>query len=262
MLMVIYFALLGLVVGSAINAVVWRLYVGRSWAKGRSECPECHHRLAARDLVPVASWLALRGRCRYCRAKIHWMYPVVEVVTAGVFGLSAWALAPVTAGGWLIFGLWLVILTFLVILAVYDARWMLLPDKIMRPLIVAALVLVAARVAEYPAFATARGPMLAALVGGAAFYGLAAATGGRAMGGGDIKLVFAMGLLLGLKGLAVALLVAFNTAAVVGVTLIVTGRKRRRDHIPFGPFLVAGTIVAFLWGQDIVTWYLRINGLV
>jgi leader peptidase (prepilin peptidase) / N-methyltransferase len=109
--------------------------------------------------------------------------------------------------------------------------------------------------------AAAAGPLLAAFGAGGAFYALVALSRGRAMGGGDIKLVFAMGLLLGLKSLALALFVAFNTAAIVGVALIVTRRRGRRDHIPFGPFLVAGTIVAFLYGHQIVNWYLDSMGL-
>jgi prepilin signal peptidase PulO-like enzyme (type II secretory pathway) len=83
----------GLLLGSAINAMVWRLYVGRSWVRGRSMCPDCGHELAARDLVPVMSWMLLRGKCRYCGKKIHWQYPVVEMVTAVAFGVSAYVIA-------------------------------------------------------------------------------------------------------------------------------------------------------------------------
>jgi leader peptidase (prepilin peptidase) / N-methyltransferase len=190
MLLIAYFGLLGLLVGSAINAVVWRLYVGRSWVKGRSECPECHHQLAARDLVPVLSWLALRGRCRYCRSRIHWQYPVVEAVTALLFALSMARLAPVSLADWGQLGLWLAILTMLIILAVYDTRWMLLPDKIMVPAIVLGLVYVVFEMWHTGSWTSARGPLLAALMVGCAFYALVAVSKGRAMGGGDIKLVF------------------------------------------------------------------------
>ncbi len=255
-----YFTLLGLLVGSAINAIVWRLYIGRSWVKGRSECPECHHVLAAKDLVPVVSWLALGGKCRYCRAPIK-DHPIVELVTALVFGLSAAVLAPIGVWSWVLFGLWLVILTLLIILAVYDTRWMLLPDKIMVPAIGLGLMYVVLQMVQTQSLEAGRGPLAAALIGGSIFYGLAIATKGRAMGGGDIKLVFLMGFLLGLKGLALALLLAFNSAALVGLALIATHRKRRRDQIPFGPFLVAATIVAFLYGRPIVDWYLQQNGL-
>jgi len=260
-LLTVYVAIVGLIIGSAINAIVWRLYVGRSWVKGRSMCPECKHELKAKDLVPVISWLMLRGRCRYCKAKIHWQYPVVELATALLFGLSAYAMAPVDLGGAVRLVLWLIILTLLIILAVYDARWMILPDKIMVPAILIALVYVGAEMLRLQSLTVGRGPLLAALVGGGAFYALVAATKGRAMGGGDIKLVFLMGLLVGLKGLALALMFAFDVAAIVGLTLIALKLRKRRDHIAFGPFLVAGTIITFLYGHDIVQWYLHFNGL-
>jgi prepilin signal peptidase PulO-like enzyme (type II secretory pathway) len=115
--------------------------------------------------------------------------------------------------------------------------------------------------AQHHSLTPVYGPLGAALVAGGVFYAIAALSKGRAMGGGDIKLVFAMGLLVGLKGTAVAMLLAFNSAAIVGVALIGLKLKHRRDHIPFGPFLVAGTIVAYLYGHSLVDWYLHLNGL-
>jgi len=252
---------LGLMVGSAVNALVWRLYVGRSWVRGRSMCPDCEHTLAAKDLVPVVSWVLLGGRCRYCKTRIHWQYPVVELVTAGLFALSAWWLAPASVGAWVLFGLWLVVLTMLVVLAVYDARWMLLPDKVMVPAIGVALVYVVTLAVTHHHLLMMRGPLLAAVGLGGAFYALVAVSRGRAMGGGDIKLGFLMGLLLGVQGLLVALFLAFNAAALVAVVLIILGRKKRRDQMAFGPFLVGGTVVAFLFGRALVAWYLHLNGL-
>jgi len=260
-LIVTYIGLLGLMIGSAINAVVWRLYVGRKWTRGRSMCPDCEHQLAARDLVPVMSWLWLRGNCRYCHKHISWQYPVVELLTAVLFGLSAAVLAPSTLGGFILLGFWLVILTLLIILAVYDARWLILPDTVMVPTIAVALVYVTAAALLTHSHQVALGAFEAAVVAGGGFWLLVMVTKGRAMGGGDVKLAFAMGLILGAQGTAVGLLVAFNTAALVGVVLIVSKLKGRKDQIPFGPYLVGGTIVAFLFARPIVDWYLRLNGL-
>ncbi len=250
----------GLMFGSAINALVWRLYVGKSWVRGRSECPDCGHVLGPKDLVPVASWLALGGKCRYCRKPIK-DHPVVELVTAAGFALSAYVLAPAGVAGWVQLGLWLVILVLLIILATYDARWMLLPDKVMIPLIAVAIVYAVTMGLLTHSTRVVLGAGEAAVATGAAFYALVALTKGRAMGGGDIKLVFAMGLLLGLRGTAVALLLAFNAAAAVAVVMMAVRRRKLRDQIPFGPFLVGGTVVAFLFGQSLVAWYLRLNGL-
>jgi len=136
-----------------------------------------------------------------------------------------------------------------------------LPDKIMVPLIVVALcyTVTVAVLARNPQVAL--GGFEAAVAAGGGFFLLVAATKGRAMGGGDIKLAFAMGLILGVQGTAVAMLAAFNVAAVVGLVMIAVRKRKRRDQIPFGPYLVGGTIVAFLFGRSVVAWYLRLNGL-
>lgn len=253
--------LFGLLFGSAISAMVWRLKVGRSWAHGRSECPDCGHVLAPKDLVPVLSWVALRGRCRYCHKTIQ-DHPVVEIVTAVAFGISAAVLAPASLVGWIMLGFWLVMLVLLLVLAVYDGKWMILPDKIMIPLIMVGLVYsgTSAWLAHAPQVFL--GSIMAAVVAGGMFLILVAGTKGRAMGGGDIKLAFAMGLILGAQGTAVALLLAFNVAALVGVVMIANRRRKRNTQISFGPYLVAGTVFAFLWGRHLVAWYLNINGIV
>ena len=319
MLITIYCSILGLLIGSAINAIVWRLYVGRSWAHGRSMCPDCEHKLAGKDLIPVLSWLWLRGRCRYCQKRIHWQYPLVEAITAVLFTWSAVVLAPVTVAGVVLLGVWLSLLTLLVILAVYDTRWLILPDKILFPaigvagglaLVTAAqtgvntltsnlpvvvvfvgliglvvvlfkrywvdneviflagfflLTALTAWVGSISALPMLTGPLLAAVGGATAFLALALVgtwlSKKEAMGGGDIKLVFLMGLVLGLKGTALALLMAFNAAALVGILLIAFRGKGRRDYVPFGPFLIGATFIAFLYGHPIVEWYLRLNGL-
>jgi leader peptidase (prepilin peptidase)/N-methyltransferase len=254
--------LFGLLFGSAINAMVWRLYVGRSWVKGRSECPDCHHQLAARDLVPVFSWLALRGKCRYCRAPIK-DHPLVELATAGLFALSVYAWLPRLQGpvDAVQLGFWLVMLVMLIILAVYDLRWMILPDKVTLPLIVVAFMYCLVLAAMNHAPGMLADHLAAAVLAGGAFYAIVFFSRGRAMGGGDIKLAFAMGLILGLSQTAVALLVAFNVAALVGIGLMVVRRRGRRDQIPFGPFLAGATVVAFLYGMPMIDWYLRLNGL-
>lgn len=253
-------AVLGLIVGSAINAFVWRLHEGRSWVHGRSQCSVCGHQLAVNDLVPVASWLALRGRCRYCHKPIK-DHPVVELVSGAVFALSAYLLLPVGTAGMVRLVFWLVALTMLLILAVYDAKWMILPDKVVLPLIGVALLYSCAMAVVMRSPQMLAGPVLAGVLASGSFLALVMFSRGRAMGGGDIKLALAMGLLLGLKGTALAMLVAFNTAAVVGVGLILLRRRGRKDQIPFGPFLVAGTVVAFLFGQGVVVWYMHASGL-
>lgn len=251
-------ALLGLIFGSAINAMVWRLKVGRSWVRGRSECPDCGHTLAAKDLVPVLSWLALGAKCRYCRKPIK-DHPIVELVTGVVFGISAYVLAPTTFQDWVVLGFWLIIAVLLIILAVYDGRWLILPDKIMLPLIVVAAIYALSLAWLNNDAGLLRSSLAAAIIAGGSFWLLVILSKGRAMGGGDIKLAFAMGLILGAQATAVAMLLAFNVAALVGIALIITRKRGRRDQIPFGPYLVGGTIVAFLYGRQMVDWYVQIK---
>ena len=252
-------SLLGLLVGSAINAFVWRLHVKKSWLRGHSMCPHCEHRLGAKDLVPVLSWVLLRGRCRYCKKPIHWQYPAVELTTAALFGASVAVIAPDMVKGYVLLAIWLWLLIQLLILAVYDLRWMLLPDKVVIPAIGVALAQLGLLAAWGGPTQVWLGPLLAALLMGGAFWVLASVAGGRLMGGGDVKLVVLMGLILGLQRTALALFIGFDTAALVGIVLILVHRRKRSDYLPFGPFLIAGTIVAFLYGASIIHWYLRIT---
>lgn len=253
--------LYGVVLGSALNAFVWRLHAKKSWVKGKSICEACKHELAGKDLVPVLSWLYLRGRCRYCRKPIGIQHVAVELATGVLFALSALALTPTGGLNWVSFIIWLWLLIQLIILFIYDLRWMILPNKVTYPAIgvaFAALVFMAITGLHTQVWL---GPLEAAVIAGGFFYFLAAIAGGRLMGGGDVKLVFLMGLMLGVKKLALALFIGFNSAAIVSVALIVLKLRKRTDYVPFGPFLIAGTIIAYLYGHAIITWYLRLNGL-
>ena len=244
--------MMGLVFGSAINAMVWRIYVGRSWAKGRSMCPDCGHVLGAMDLVPVLSWLALGGKCRYCGAPIK-DHPMVEVVTGLAFALSAYAMVASGSLDLVNLGFWLVILVMLLLLAVYDLRWLILPDKVMLPLMGVAAVYAVVHAVQAHSLSALAGMLAAAVAAGGGFYLIVFLSKGRAMGGGDIKLAFTMGLILGPTGTAVALLIAVWVAAAYGVALVAVHKRGfRNQKIPFGPFLV---------GQTLVNWYLRVNGL-
>lgn len=252
-------AVLGLTVGSFLNAYVWRLYEGTSIRRGRSRCPECGHDLYSRDLVPVLSWLWLRGRCRYCREPISWQYPVVELATAAVFILS-WLWWPLALQSWpeaMLLGLWLGISAIFVALSVYDIRWYLLPAPLLRTLFGAAVafcVVLAATGASYREWL--QEPLIGALGGFSFFYLLHILGRGRWMGGGDIKLVFILGLLVGGLGTLVGLFVAFLAGAAVGMVLLALGRKDRQSMVPFGPFLIWGFWVAFFWAEELVDWYI------
>jgi prepilin signal peptidase PulO-like enzyme (type II secretory pathway) len=248
----------GLMFGSFVNALVWRLHAGKDWVKGRSECPLCHHQLAAKDLVPVFSWLWLRGRCRYCGKPIE-DSPLVELVLPSLFVLSYffWPL-PLTGEGLFDFALWLVFLTGFLTLAVYDLRWFLLPDKVVFPLIgLSAFQVIGDLVFFGGSWRELLGSVLGALTISGLFYLIFAASKGKWIGFGDVKLGIVLGLLAG--GAVEALLVLFIASvlgSLVALPLVLAGKAGRKTHLPFGPLLILGLIITVLFGGDMIDWYL------
>ena len=257
MLVVLLLVVLGLLFGSFVNALVWRLHEKKNWVSDRSECPHCHHKLGALDLVPVFSWLFLRGKCRYCRKPIP-DSPLVELAVPALFVTSYvfWP-EPLQGGGLYAFILWLVFLVGFVALALYDLKWMLLPDVIVFPLIGLAVLQVLGRLIVFGgSWQDAVGSVGGAAVMSGLFYGIFALSKGRWIGFGDVKLAVVLGLLAG--GVLQALLVLF-VASVIGsllsLPLVLAGKASRKSHLPFGPMLIAGVVVVVLFGQAIIDWY-------
>lgn len=252
----------GLCFGSFINALVWRIRTKRPIANDRSECPNCHHKLAGHDLIPVLSWVILKGRCRYCKKPISAQYPLVELITAALFVLSYWNWEQLTSSvNYLQLAVWLLILVVAIALAVYDLKWMLLPNRLMASLAIAGgLFMVVSTIASQD-WSILTNSLIAAFAASGFFYALFAFSAGRWMGGGDVKLVFIIGIILGVAKTLVALLIAFNSAAILSVILILSKKLGRKSLLPFGPFLIAGLIVAQLYGRAIVDWYLSFVGI-
>lgn len=255
----IILGLVGLCLGSFVNALVWRLHQKRDFVRERSECTDCHHQLAWYDLVPVLSWLLLRGKCRYCHQPISLQYPLVELAVAAGFVVSyvAWPYGWQAAGTTL-FGLWLIMIVLLAALAVYDLRWMLLPDKLTFPLI--GLGLAAGLIYGFGIGRFAASDMLAYLATGVAslagiYYVIYQVSRGAWIGFGDIKLGLAFGLaggwIVGLLTLFLANLIGFLVIA----PGLVSGKLNRSSRIPFGPFLIIGFVVAFLGWPVMAGWY-------
>ncbi len=235
---------LGAIVGSFLNVVVHRLPRGESVVHPRSRCPACGTQLAERDNVPVISWLLLRGRCRSCGVAISARYPLVELAT----GLAFAAVAVI--GGFDLDLLWqLPLLAALLAAAVIDLEHRIIPNKIVAPLVVWAIVTaLALRLDELPELA---------ISGAAAFLFLllAALAYPVGMGMGDVKLAGAMGLYLGASILP-AMFIAFLAGTVVGVGMIAAkGAQARKTGVPFGPFLALGGIVGLLVGGDLIEAY-------
>lgn len=260
---------LGLCFGSFVNALVWRLRKQAttkkkaqknkySITKGRSMCVSCGHELAAKDLLPVISWVMLHGKCRYCSKPIPWQYPLVELATAILF-VSLYIFWPdnlnSTASKVDLIA-WIIASVGLMALFIYDLRYMILPNKIIFPLMglaVVNLLLQSLITSDHKLLLSATFGVIA---GGGLFYVLFQVSRGTWIGGGDVKLGFLLGLLL--ADPVMALLMLF-VASVLGsiFSLILVGKKgvNIKTKIPFGPFLIAAAIIAKLLGQNLIDWY-------
>jgi len=238
--------LLGLIAGSFLNCVIYRLEQNKSFLKGRSFCPKCKHVLAWQDLVPVFSFCVLRGECRYCRNKISWQYPLVELFTALIFLAVFYYQLPVWA---------YIASLFLVVIFVYDLKHYLILDKVIYSAIVLAL-LVNLKLLASGQFAAFGYFIFSALGAAGFFFAIVLMSRGKWMGVGDIKLAFFMGLVLGWPNILVALFLAFISGAIMGLGLISLKKKTLKSEVPFGPFLVIGTLAAMFWGLNLVNWYL------
>jgi prepilin signal peptidase PulO-like enzyme (type II secretory pathway) len=278
-MVVILLGLLGLVFGSFVNAAVWRIYTQEevhhskrrkhflhdadlSIITGRSICTHCGHTLSLWDLIPVFSYVFLGGKCRYCHEAIE-DTPLAEVVTAILFVVSYiwWPYVLNGSGltlGWMLFWCWLLFIIGFVILALYDIRWMLLPDRVVFPLIGLGIVqtLLVASVYGQGLEAIIDAGWGVAVIAGL-FYALYAISKHRWIGFGDVKLAIVLGLLVG--GPLSSLLLIFM-ASVLGslaaVPLLLRGKSFAKTHIPFGPFLLLAAIIVVLFGGQIINWYL------
>lgn len=247
---------LGLLFGSFVNALVWRLHERKDWVSDRSECPHCHHKLTAADLVPVLSWLALRGKCRYCRKKIP-DSPLVELVVPALFVLSyAYWPESFEGAGLFAFVCWLVFLVAFVALAVYDLKWFLLPDRIVFPLMGLTAVLIVGRLVLGGGWEQAFGSVTGAVMIWGLFYLIHRISGGEWIGFGDVKLALVLGALAaGILPAFVVLFIASLIGVVASLPLVISGKASRKSHLPFGPMLIAATIIVVLFGQGLIGWY-------
>lgn len=291
----LYF-IFGLAVGSFLNVVIYRLETGESilfqglaedrprhlprsvlgnlGKLSRSYCPKCRTTLRWYDLIPVFSFLVLKGRCRYCHKKISWQYPIVEITTGLLFLLI---FNPVfNTGQFSIFNLiyLLFITSCLIVIFVYDLKHYIIPDKIVYWAGGVTLIYQVVRAFDFglTSFGLRSGNKIAPLLfpelvegfrgllpyllsaSGAFifFFSIVAITKGKGMGLGDVKLAALMGLVLGWPQILLALFLAFLSGALVGLSLIAVGSKTLKSQIPFGPFLSAGTIFTILFGSRII----------
>jgi leader peptidase (prepilin peptidase)/N-methyltransferase len=252
LLLDLYVAAVGLVVGSYLNVVIHRLPLRKSTVLPRSRCPHCDAPIRAIDNLPLLSFLVLRGRCRVCKAPISWRYPVIEALTAALFvgcleafGISWHALAAVAFG------------CLLLALAGIDLEHFLLPDVLTLPALAAGLLL-----SLRADWITPRQALLGAALGGGGLWLLAQLwlllRHEEGMGLGDVKMLAMVGAFLGWQGVIVTVFLGSLVGAIVGLTLIAAGRLDLGSRLPFGVFLAGGAMVALFAGPAIVARYTRL----
>lgn len=280
---VIYIALIlfGLCLGSFAGATVWRIrakqleqdkkdgeeynkkeyahlkkLLGKKTADDRSKCLHCGYELKWYDLIPLVSWLSLKGKCRNCKKPIGILEPLIELGVA-VFFVVSYAFWPLPLDTPLQIAhliIWLIAGVIMAVLWAYDAKWYLLPDKYSIALAVAGAAAVIVSAHSFQDYLNAAGSV--AILAGL-YAVLHFVSRGRWVGFGDVKLGLGLGLLLGNWELAfVALFLANFIGCLIVIPLLASKKLTRTSRVPFGPFLIIGTVTAWLWGQQFLTWYL------
>ncbi len=244
---VVFVFIIGLFFGSFLNVVVLRLHRHESFVKGFSKCLFCQHRLYAKDLVPLASFLWLKGRCRYCRQRFSQQYFWVELFTGLAFVAIWWRIFPTEDLGWwleqfnwwptiqLLF--WWLLAAWLMVIFIYDLKYYLILDKVSLPAIVFALV---GNIILGHGWLDL---LLAAIVGGGFFLFQFLISRGKWIGGGDIRLGILMGVILGWPQVTTALFLAYILGSIVGIFLLLNKKKGWGDKLPLGTFLSVSTLI-------------------
>jgi prepilin signal peptidase PulO-like enzyme (type II secretory pathway) len=257
----IFIGLVGLLIGSFLNVIILRLPENKK-ITGRSICPKCQKKLKWYHLIPLFSFIFLKGKCSKCKEKISWQYPLVELSTALIFVFSLWQFNIINNSLWSIssiinFSFFIIFASILIVIFVTDLKFYIVPNEVIYPAIFIAFI--------YQIFNALIGSkmlilesVLSGLGAGLFFLWLVVLTRGKGMGIGDIKIAIFMGLLLAWPNILVALFISFLSGTVIGLFLVVIKRKSLKSEVPFGCFLAPATFIAFFWGAQIINWYFQL----
>lgn len=253
LLLSLYFAALGLILGSYLNVVIYRLPRRMSTVTPRSRCPRCRVAIPPWDNIPLLSYIWLRGKCRRCGFAIPWRYPAIEAATGAgfvaVYHTFGWTTDSVVAAFFL---------ATMIVLAMIDLEHYILPDVLTLPGIVLGLAL-----QPWIHWTSLADAVIGAVLGAAILYGVAWGwyiwKGVWGMGFGDVKMLAMVGAFLGWKGVIVTLFLASVAGSLVGAVLILLGRLRLQSKLPFGVFLAAGAVLALFFGQTLMDRYMTMT---
>ncbi|WP_062355445.1 prepilin peptidase [Bacillus kwashiorkori] len=243
----VLFFICGLIFGSFFNVVGLRVPKKQSISYPGSHCPNCQHDLAWFELIPVFSYLFLRGKCRSCHTKISPLYPIMEAITGLLFAFTFYKLG---------FSIELIaslfFISLLVIITVSDIAYMIIPDKV---LLIFLIIFIIIRYFQplYPWWDS----IVGGIIGFSVLYIIALISRGG-MGGGDIKLFFVIGVILGTKPVLFTLFFASFLGAIYGIGLKLLGKFRKGTPIPFGPFISISAVVSYFYAHIIIDWYLNL----
>ena len=249
----LFFFIFGAVVGSFLNVVILRLNTGQSVVSGRSKCFTCAKKLKWYELLPIVSFVFLRGKCSACKAKISWQYPFVETITGIIFVLLFQQSQNIFG-----FGFWILIFSVLIIIAIYDYHHQIIPNLFVWIFNILAF-LGLFRISDFGFRIFNWNNLLAGFILFAFFALLWGVSRSRWMGFGDAKLALGIGWLLGITKGIVAITLAFWIGAIVGVLLIYLNKSKYglKSSIAFGPFMILGTAISFFWGEKIIGFLFR-----
>ncbi len=285
---------LGTILGSFLNVVIWRYKPGDfvfdlKRLRGKSHCPYCKETLRWFELVPLFSFLIQKGKCRRCEHKLSWQYPFVELIAGAVFVAVPWylyrfySIAYISLDPRLFCALvvfWLLVFLIWLLISVIDIRHYLVPDElnvtlaslgffivVMKQSIVGAILPFHNSFLKHytlllsPSQNIWVNHLVGALVGSLFFAFLILVSRGKAMGWGDVKLAFAIGLIIGWPEMGLSLLLAFALGGLIATMLLIFGKKTMGDRLPFAPLLIGSSVLTVFFGASIVQWYLGLFGI-
>ncbi|KKU14383.1 hypothetical protein A3D55_01815 [Candidatus Jorgensenbacteria bacterium RIFCSPHIGHO2_02_FULL_45_20] len=288
----------GIAVGSFTNVLIDRYKPEKSLfslkrLRGRSHCDSCGRTLSAIELIPIASFIFLRGKCRECKSRLSFQYPLVEVVTGAIFAgvpLFLNSFYNISGGRFFLFAaewwyyalaaFWVIVCLGLLIVFVIDLKHYIVPDELNLFFIIVGILIISIlwnfRDSVFPFresflknYVLVFSPFLGLLAnrilgfaaGGLFFLILFFASRGRGMGMGDVKLAFALGLLFGWPDVGLSIIISFILGGVFSLALFIAGAKTMKDRVPFAPFLVTGIAATFFFGHALIGWYFSLFGM-
>ena len=249
--MILLISLYGLLIGSFLNVCIYRIPREESIVFPSSHCPTCGTSLKWHDLVPVFSYLVLRGNCRYCGEKISPQYPIVELLNSLVYILIYYKFG--FSLNFLFYG---IIFSILIIIGFIDLKEMIIPDILVILILITTIIyklLTFILYSKYPDLLNSIG----GLVLSSLLFILIIVLSKGGMGGGDVTLIGSLGFILGIKNIFLTIFLSFILGAIISVILLITKIKGKKDPISFGPFIILGFFITVFWGQQLINWYIN-----